>query len=273
MKTQIVLAGMLIATTVFAGTRDVAIYVTRMGGDSATAQPYVDRFLRYVESVTMWPVNSMKGSFLVNKKEAMAYINESKPGIGMLEPPLFFELKASVKMEPILQVLSEDLVSKRLHLIVKDPGIKTLDDLKGKRLWTTLADYPRYLSRVVLDNKVDATTHFTLKQVGQALKGVRGVLRGDCDATLVDDEQLTRAKEMTGGQDLRVIFTSPELPPIPVVVFGEALTPGERETLKKALLEMCEKGRGAEICKEMHIGKFVPLDSTTFGETEKRFNR
>ena len=74
-----------------AGPRDIAIYVNRIGGDGASAQPYVDRFLRYVETTVGWPAGSMTGAFLAGRKDALAYVDATKPGIGMLDPPLFFE--------------------------------------------------------------------------------------------------------------------------------------------------------------------------------------
>jgi len=262
---------LLAAPGALAGPRDVAVNVTRLGGDSASAQPFIDEFLRYVESAVGWPAASTKGSFLVSKKEALAFIAGNKPGIGIVEPPLYFEMRKAWNLRPILQVESDDLVVKRLHVVVKDPGLKTLADLKGRRLWTLLADYPTYLSKVVLAGQVDASTHFALKQVGQALKGVRGVIRGDCDAAVLDDEQLAEARKITGGQDLRAVFTSPALPPIPVVLFGAGLPEADRDALVKGMTAMCGTGKGGEICGRMHIGRFVPVDTTIFADAQKRY--
>jgi ABC-type phosphate/phosphonate transport system substrate-binding protein len=124
---------------------------------------------------------------------------------------------------------------------------------------------------VVLDGKVDAGTFFTLRQIGQALRGAKGVIRGDCEATILDDEQLAKSREITGGAELRAIFSSPPLPSIPVVLFGGDIRPAGRETLVKAFTGMCGTSEGAAICKEMHIGRFVPLDAATFGAAQQRF--
>lgn len=254
-----------------AGPRDIAIYVNRIGGDGPSAQPYVDRFLRYVETTVGWPAGSMKGAFLASRKEAAAYVDATKPGIGMMDPPLFYEQRAAWGLEPVMQIESKELVSPRFHVVVKDPALKTLADLKGKRLWTPLADYPKYLSKVVLDGQVEAASAFSLKTVGQALKGVRGVLRGDCDATILDDDQLASARQISGGADLRVIHSSKALPPIPVVLFGAALPAKDKDALVKALGGMCATPQGAAICTEMHIGRFVPLDKPAFDDARKRF--
>lgn len=259
----------LVAATAFAGPRDVAIFVTRMGGDSATAQPYVDRFLRYVESTLGWPAASIKGQFLGSRKEAQGFIGTAQPGIGIMDPPLYYEMRKAWNLKPILQVESTDLNSRKFHVVVKDASITGLGGLAGKKLWTTLADYPKYLSKVVLGGA--DVSGITLKQIGQAGKGIRAVVRGDADATIVDDEQLSKIKEISGGADLRVIFSSGALPPIPVVVFGTGLPAGDQSALVKTMIAMCGTAKGGPICKEMFIGKFVPVDAAAFSAADKAF--
>jgi ABC-type phosphate/phosphonate transport system substrate-binding protein len=264
-----IIMAVLASTQALAGPRDIVIHVARLGGDRASAQPYVDRFLRTLETALGWPASSSSGAFVITRKAALEYISTARPGLGMLDPPLYFELRQARGLTPLLQLDSPDLVTPRLHVVVKDPGLKGLADLKGKRLWSLLADYPQYLARVVLAGQLEARD-LNLKQIGQALKGVRGVLRGDCEATLLDDEQLARAREISGGHELRVIHTSPALPPIPLVVFGDGPGAGERQALMQALLRLCGDG-GAAICKEMHVGRFVPVDTARFDDAQKRY--
>lgn len=256
----------------YAGGRDFAVYATRLGGDTETAQPYIDRFAAHIEKETGFPKGSLKGRFLSSKKEAQAYIDTQKPGFAVLEPWLYLELRKSSKLEAIAQVESKDLNSPRLHVIVKDPALKSLDDLKGKRVWTHLADSPVYLSRIVLDGKEPAETRFALKQTGAAMKAVRAVLRGEADAAIVDDEQLESAKKLEGGATLRAVYASPPLPPVLVVLFTGNAAAADKKPLVKALLEMCGTQAGADICKEMHIGKFVPLNTVLFSDAEKRYD-
>jgi ABC-type phosphate/phosphonate transport system substrate-binding protein len=267
----LVVASLVLAEGVaFAGPHDVAILVTRIGGDTASAQPYIDRFLRIIEKGMGWQASSAKGSFLTTRKALVEYRASGSPGLGMMDPPAYFELQKEWSLRPLLQVESAELVSNKLHVVVKAPEIRTLADLQGKRVWTTVGDYPRYLSKVVLAGQVDAASSWQLKQIGQALKGVRGVIRGDCDATLLDDEQLAKAKTITGGADLRAIYSSPALPQIPVVEFGDSLPEKERNTFVKTLLDMCSSPSGAPVCKEMHITRFSQLDKAVFDAAQKR---
>jgi ABC-type phosphate/phosphonate transport system substrate-binding protein len=256
-----------------AAPKDYAIYVTRLGGDTQSAQPFIARFSGYVEESLGWPRGSFKGVFFVDKQEAQAFIKKSRPGLAVLEPPLYFELRKSEKLAPIAQLESKDLVSSKLHLVVKDPRAKTLADLKGKRLWTPLAESPVYLSKVVLGGAVDAKAHFALKRVGQALKGVRALLRGEADATILDDEQLALARKMEGGAALKAIHSSPALPALPLVVFGKSLKPAEQKALVQLLIKMCGTAKGGPICKEMRIDRFSAPKTQLFQETQARFEK
>lgn len=262
----------LSGSAALAGPRDFVIYVTRLGGDPDLAKPYIAKFAAYLEETAGWPKGSVKGSFFTDKAQAEAFVRTAKPGFGLLEPNLYLELLAAEKLEPFSQIQSADLVSKKLHLVVKDPSLSTLEKLKGKKLWTTLAGSPVYLSKVVLGGKVDATTHFALKPIKAVLKGVRAVLKGQADAALLDDDQLAQAKKMQGGAALRVAFSSDPLPPIPLVFFGKNTKPAERKALQRVLSGMCGTPKGAPICKELHMEKIVPLEKKLFTKAEERYD-
>jgi ABC-type phosphate/phosphonate transport system substrate-binding protein len=254
-----------------AGPSDFAIYTQRLGGEPEAAQPYIDRMAAEIEKAAGWAKGSAKGRFLTSRKEVQSFLDAQKPGFGILEPWLYFELRQSQKLELVVQVDSVDLNSPKLHVVVKDPAWKSLADLKDKKLWTHLADSPTYLSQVVLDGKQPAQAHFQLKQVGTALKAARAVLRGEADAALLDDEQLAMAQKLEGGGALRVLYSSTPQPPVAVVAFGGALASDKQAALRKALLSLCA-GAGAATCKEMHISKFVAPDNKLFQDAQRRFD-
>jgi hypothetical protein len=254
-----------------AAPTDFAIYTLRLGGESESAQPYIDRMAVEIENRASWPKGSAHGRFLTSRKEVMSYLDAQKPGFGILEPWLYLELRQSHQLEILAQVDSADLNSKKLHVVVKDAAVKDLAGLAGKKLWTHLADVPNYLGNVVLDGKQPIQTHCQLKQVGSALKAARAVLRGEADAALLDDEQLAMAQKLEGGAALRVVYSSPPQPAVVVVAFRGAMPDEKRLSLSKALFELCEGPRSAT-CKEMHINKFVAPDRKLYQDAQKRFD-
>ena len=137
----------------YAGPKDFMIFTPGLGGDAEQAKPYIDRFGQLLDKQLGWPAGSAKGTFYSSRKEALAGITPQKPGFGVMEASLYLEMRAAHKAEVLAQVDSEDLNSPRLHVVVKNPAYKSLADLAGKKLWTTLADSPKYLGNVVLDSK------------------------------------------------------------------------------------------------------------------------
>lgn len=268
---SLALVATVAAGSAHAGPKDFIIYTPGLGGDAEQAKPYIDKFAQFIDGALGWPKGSAKGSFLSTRKEALAAIEPTKPGFGVMEASLYFELRAAHKAEVIAQVDSDELNSPKLHVIVKNPAYKSLADLAGKKLWTTLADSPKYLGSVVLDGKGAAETRFALKSVGVFSKGVRAVLRGEADATIVNDQQLEAAKKMEGGGELRSIYDSPQLPNLVVVTLDAALPPPQAQKLEKTLLSMCSEPAGGEICKEMHIRKFVAKNAAVLGAAQKQF--
>lgn len=259
---------LLQAAAGLAGPQDFAVFSTRLGGDAATAQPYVDRLAVHLETAMGWPKGSTKGQFFTSKKDALSGIDLQKPGFAFIEPQLYLEMKGTW-VESLAGVESAELNTTKLNVVVKDPAYKSLADLKGKKLWTTLADWPRYLSNIVFDGKGPA--NLELKQIGAVTKGARAVLRGEADATLLDDFQLLDMKKLEGGDALRSIYSSPKLPTLLVVARG--LSDGDKKKLTATLLGMCATPKGGEICKEMRITKFVAVDKAAINKATEAYDK
>jgi ABC-type amino acid transport substrate-binding protein len=268
----LLMAALFCARVAGAAPHTFVVYIARLGGDSGTAQPYVAKFAARLEELMGWEKGSCQGGFFADRQEALAYIKEKQPGFALLDPPLYFELREAQQLKLISQLSSPELVSPSLQVVVKDEKLDALAALKGKQLTTTLAASPRYLSSVVFDRKLEADKHFRLKRVGTALKGVRMVLTGKAEATLIDADQLAAARKMEGGQALKSVYTSPALPPIPVVVFGKVMKPEEAGAMEKKLPKLCT-GEGAQICQDMHLPGFQAKNPQLFAPTQKRFER
>src|SRR5262249_51403029 len=129
------------------------------------------------------------------------------------------------------------------------------------------------LGNVVLDGKGPADTRYALKAIGIYTKGVRAVLRGEADATILSDQQLAEARKMEGAGDLRVVYESPPLPPLLVVSFDHQLSAADAQKLTKTLVSMCGEPAGGEICKQMHLQKFVAKNQAVLSAAQKRFEQ
>lgn len=255
-----------------AGSKEIVVQNSGVGGSSEEAAPYLDTFFRYAEKKLGWPANSASGKFYSERDGALAYIAATRPGFGLVEPELWLDLRQKEDLE-ILATVGGKSHAGHYRIVVKDPALKKLEDLKGKTLVSNHLGAPRFLSKVVFDGKIDAATYFQLQPTHSPLKGLKAVDRGEAAATLLDDEQTEHVKALPFGASLRVIYTSSDLPPTPLVAFVKNTTAAERGAMAKMLAGMCTDPAGAEVCKALQIGRFSPPDTKAFDEAIKRYLR
>lgn len=268
---RLVIGLTLIAAPAFAGSHDFVIEHEGAGGNSQTAQPYIDQFLRYAEQALKWPAGSAKGQFAATKADALQLIAQLNPGFGIVDPWVFLDLHDKHDLVPIAAVEGENQFKGHLSVVVQAGKYKSLAELKGKTLVSNYLQDPKFLSKVVFDGKLDAATYFQLQPTASPLKGIKGVANGQVDATLVDDKQLASMKSLPVAGQLKVIHTSPALPTTPAVAFAKNTTPAEREAFAKMLLGMCKDPKGAEVCKALQIERFTPADKAAYEAAVRKY--
>ncbi len=263
----------LAAAPALAGSHDFVIQHAGAGGNSQSAAPYIDEFLRYAESVLKWQANSAKGEFSLDQAAAVQYIEQTKPGFGILDPSVFLDLQKKYDLQPIASVQGDNQLSGHLSVVVKDGKLKSLTDLKGKTVVGNHLENAKFLTRIVFQDKLDAEKDLKLQPSASPLKGLKAVSRGEADATLVDDAQLANMKQLDPG--LRAIYKSPSLPPTPVVAFGKNTTQAERDAFAKMQFSACSdsKGGGAKVCDDLKIKKFTPPDKAAYEDAVRRYSK
>jgi ABC-type phosphate/phosphonate transport system substrate-binding protein len=270
---RILLSSLLLGGTAFAGPRDFVVEHAGAGGTSQQAAPYIAKFLRHAETALGWPANSLNGEFFAEPNDAAKYIGEKKPGFGMVDPDVLLALKKRENLQVLASADSKNNLGK-LHLVVKSPAYKSIDDLKGKTVISNHLQSPKYLMKVVFDGKIGEPDKYFGKMVEAPgmLKGVKAVDRGEADAVLLSDAEVASISKTT-YPDLKVIWSSAELPPMAVVAFGKNAQPKDVEAFKKMLLGMCSDPKGAEVCKDLDITKFTPPADAAYQAAQKKFDK
>lgn len=256
-----------------AGPRDFIVEAAGAGGDKEAAAPYLDAFLRYIETAAGWPPKSAHGEFAPEPADAIKFIETKKPGFGMFDPDLFLELRKKHDLVVIATVEGTRQAGGHMVIVAKDPALKSLDDLKGKKLASNHLQSHKFLSKIVFDGKLDVARHFTLQPESSMIKSLKKVNKGEADAALVTDDELAAVKSGVGA-GLRVVWTSSgKLPPTPVVVFNKVASEQDREAFVKALTRMCEDPKGAAVCQQLDIKKFAPPEKAAYDEAVRRYEK
>lgn len=273
MRIGMIAAILLVAGASFAGGRDFIIEHAGTGATAQSAQPYIDQFMQLAESTAGWPTNVAKGEWVEDEKAAEQAISAKKPGFAILDPGLYLALRKKDALEPIAVVKGATFNKGHYNLVAKDPAFKGLADFKGKKVISNHLQSAKYLNKVAFDGKLDVEKDFKLEKTASPQKPIKSVARGEADAALIDDEQLENMKTLPGGETLHVVWTSPALPPTPVVAFTKNVTPADREAMAKALPKICQSEKGKPVCDSIFIDRFIPVDKTAFADAAKRYDK
>jgi ABC-type phosphate/phosphonate transport system substrate-binding protein len=266
MKVTVLIALALAAAVANAGPRDFAVEHAGFGATTQQAQPYLDKFTEYVQTSLGWP-EKPKATFFPEPDEAFKK-EISEVGFGMIDPDQVLELAKKDGVKPIATVIGKNQSLGHVHLIVKNPAIKGLDDLKGKTLVGAHLQSERYVFHVMLEKPQYKSGDVKLSPVASMLKAVKQVDRDEADAALLSDEEVDALKGMTFAA-LHEVWKSGALPPMSVVATKHA-KPADREAVAKMLLAMCSDAKGVEVCKALDVTKFAPPDTAAYDAAAKK---
>lgn len=251
-----------------------SLVICHVGGPGNTeqAKPVLDKFLRHVEQAGGIARGSMNGEYHSTKESCLKYIDTNKPLFGVFDLATYLQLRRSYKLKPLACMGSMD--SQRYHLLVRQGSFKDLNALKGKKLISNLVQDPRFVSRIILGGRVDATKHFELAHTSRPLKGIRKVARSKAEATLVDGLAYAHLAELKLPVKLVSIHDSPALPGLTLTVLGaqeDAKTTQVIKKMIKALPKLCS-GPGKSMCQTFQVTSFSKVKPKSYATLEKKYD-
>jgi len=249
----VAVVALALAVPCAAPAQEVGVFVVREHGvGSATqAQPYLDRFMALAAQLNGW--SAAKGTYFTSRTLAEAQIPAVKPHYAILSLGAFLGLREKHKLAVVGHVEVWRGGGKQYFLVSKEAA--DLKSCKGKRLSSDHADDPRFVERVVAGGAFKLA-EFTLVPATRPLQPIKHVLGGDADCALIDDAQQAELGHVEGGAELRVAWSSRELPPMVVAVFPE-VDAAERQRLQESMAKICE-GEAKAACNEVGIVSLKP---------------
>ena len=184
---------------------------------------------------------------LNDPRAAAEYCAAVKPLAGIVTPGFYLAYGKSLGMEPVLEIIRQPIVVERYVLVTKGVG---LSSLTNQPIATLLAGEPQFVASVILQGKLGATVQ--LQPITDAEGAVMDLVEGAKNAAAAvlleaGAWQVIQADPELGPQ-LKVVFTSEELPGNLVVLFAGSLPPDQ---LKAALL-----ATPADLRDSIRVAKF-----------------
>ncbi len=260
------------AGTALAGPRDVVVCYPGEAGTTKAAEPTMAELARAVERAGGLPASSLTFTYFPDEASCRKFIEEKKPGFAILSPDLYLELKKERPLHLLAQ--SEQKVPNdpkgrtalRYHLLVKKDGpIGSLADLEGKPITTPHASDELYAARVLLGGKLDDPRF----DPAQALAAIKGVLKGDRTAVLLDDFLVESLPAVKGAKEgLREVYVSAPVPTAPVVAIGDVAPGADREAVKKGFLGLAAEPENRKLLEMLRSTGFREPDGKAYERLE-----
>ena len=219
-------------------------------GTPAQAQPYIDKMLRHLEQKLGKPAGSISGVYLSDGVEADRAIKAKRPSVALVGPSILATNHKALGMKVIAKLEVAGRSEEVYSIVAKKGGVPTIAGLAGKRLSGVVVNDEKFVVNVLLDKKVKMGS-LTLVPQRRPLKSLRDVARGEADAAVVDQSVVDSMGELPEAADLVVIHTAKAVPAPAVVVMGSGVA--DAEALGKALVGMCDRPDGAELCKTLTL--------------------
>lgn len=261
------------ATPVHAESRDFMISMSGFLGTTEQAEPVLNKLFRRLETTLGWPADSINGAYYPDPEDGLRQMKQLNPGFAVVTHQMYFEHRKSMKMRVIAGMELSDGAMSRFHLVTKkEGGPAKIEELAGRSIASP------HLKEVLFAEKILLGGGLSLGSGSGAAKAIhlkaplgalRRVHRGSADAALVDEPVVKQLSSLPFGNDLQVIFSSGEIPPLPVVSFGTSKA-ADRGPMAKALIGLCNGAEGAELCQSLRVSAIRSAsDSTYAGMLEK----
>jgi len=184
---------------------------------------------------------------------AIKEISTNSVDLSYLTPVAYLKAKKSGNVQLVVRTVTLATPSFQLMIVVKDGSpIKTVQDLAGKTF--AFGDAAAILQRAtVVGAGMPMEKLGEFKFIGHYDNIARGVLNGDFEAGVVKDTTAIKFK----AQGLRVIYSSPPLPPYNIVASGK-MEPAMVEKIRAAFLKL-------DVSKPEHKAVIESLDPSYDG--------
>jgi hypothetical protein len=198
--------------------------------------------------------------------KAVEFVSSKKPAVGIVTPGFYLAYAKALGMEPLLETRRQNVTVERYAVVT---GKTANDELKGKTIATTLSKEERYVSAVILQNKLGEEVRLkTVPDVeGAAFDIVEGA-KNAADAVLMEEgtwKAMEKDDEL--GPKLKAAFTSDELPRDLVVLFRPNADTVDAEKVKTAL-----KGADRQVLASIRVEAFVDVDQARLDQARALFS-
>ena len=243
------------------------------GGPSLEkVEKYIGQFIDIIAARVGIGGEFVTGRYFTEQKTALDYLDKNRDAFIISSLGFYLSQRKALGLIPLARIELTAGPSERYYLVVEKGAFGTLDELKGKTIsGSTLYENPRFLNRIVFNNLVDIRSEFSLKPTARPLSAIRKLLKGKLDSVLLDEVQYNSLKSLPFFNEIAVVYVSPALPDVGLMMVDTPATRKLKKRLLEALLAMGESEEGAAAFKSFGLTGFKLIEPGSLNEVIKKY--
>jgi ABC-type amino acid transport substrate-binding protein len=253
--------------------KKVNVVIVFTGGPSEKkVEKYIGQFADIIAGHMSLDQNEVNGHYFTDYDTALTYLEKNQDAFIISSLGFYLSRRRALGLVPLAAVELAAGPGGRYYLVAKKGTFGTLEELKGKTIsGNTLYEDSVFLSRIVFNNQFDILSNFTLKRTSRPLSAIRKMMKGKIDCILLDEVQYRSLQSLPFFDDIVVVYTSPRLPEVGLMMVDAPSTRKLKEKLLAALTAMGGTEDGAGAFNSFGLKGFKRIDPSSLDEVIRRY--
>lgn len=241
-----------------AGGRDLVVLQFRGTSADHQFQEQATQLIGRFAARLGWPADSAKAYYFDQTADALAFIENNKPGFIWATTGFYLKYQEQLRLEPINQVVLTEGTEVYYFVVVHKGTVKYLEDLRGRTLAGAHLVEPEFIEKIVLNDRLKLGTDLKIqhKAVSTALLELS---RGQIDAVIIDTVEQRSLKSLSFYDQLEVIYRSSPIPNTGIMAVNGNADAADVAALGKACENFCGTLEGESLCRAFGITAFAPV--------------
>jgi len=265
---------LIISSGALAREEALKLVIVSPGGPSPKkVEKYIGQFTGIIADRVGIGEESVTGRYFTDRKEALDYLDKNRDSFIISSLGFYLSQRKSLNLIPLARIELSAGSTQHFYLVVKKGVFHNLDELKGKTIsGSALYQDPRFLNRIVFDNRVDPSSDFILQPNPRTLSALRKLLKGKLDGVLLNGVQYESLKSLPFFKDIAVVYTSPVIPEVGLMMIDTPANRKLKDRLLTALISLSDSGEGTEAFKSFGMIGFRPMEPASLNKVITRYD-
>ena len=268
-----ILTAFISSSSAIAEEEEINVVIIFPGGPPREkVEKYTDEFTDIVAGNMSLSPGDVKGHYFTDYPAALDFLQENPDAFIISSLGFFLSRRKALSLVPLASVEMTENAGNRYYLVAKKGTVTSLEEMKGKTIaGSALYEDPDFLKKVVFAGRLDPLSDLALEPTSRPLSAIRKAARGELGGVLLDDVQYHSLQALPLFTELAVVYESPPLPPLGLMMTDTPADRNREEKLLESLTTLGETDAGAAAFRSFGLKGFSRIDPSSLDEVIRKY--